>query len=241
MEESELRVWGVVKIVSTFGNWFDEEFEFMNLGFGIRQAGVVWGSMAIATLMPATSAQANSKTETFQVAQSGLCRAAALDTPIFEAASTTSRALRILPRDTQVTLVAIPPGSVPFAEITSPSRGFIQTAVLKLCSTPPDDKPWNQVPITGTACRRLVRPAVGVNVRRDPRTQGEFVTTIFPSRFVVIYLTTGGVAKSWRADNLDWVEIDLPLSLGPSFSGTGWIYNRDLLNNPQASNLVFCE
>ncbi len=206
---------------------------------------MLWGGVAIVTLGTTlgmtSSALANPKANSFQIAQSSLCRAATLDTPVFESASTTSRALRILAKDAQVTLVAIPPSGVPFAEITPPNGGFVQTAVLKLCSSPPDDKPWNQLPTTGTACRKLVRPSVGVNVRRDPRTQSTLVTTIYPTRYVVINLTTGGVAKSWRADGFDWVELDLPRSIGPGYSGTGWIYNRDLYNNPQSSNLTYCD
>lgn len=212
----------------------------MNL---MEKGVVLWGGAAIAvgtTLGMTTAALATPKANAFQIAQSSLCRAATLDTPIFESPSTTSRALRILSRDAQVTLVAIPPGSVPFAEITPPNGGFVQTAVLKLCSSPPNDQPWNQLPTTGTACRRLVRPPMGVNVRRDPRTQSPLISTIAPGRFVVITLTTGGIAKSWRADGFDWVELDLPLSLGPGFSGRGWIYNTDLLNNPQSSNLAYC-
>lgn len=209
--------------------------------FGKAEKGaVLWGGATIATLGMATSALANPKGASWQIAQSSLCRAATLDTPIFASPSTTSRALRILSKDAQVTLVAIPPGSVSFAEITPPNGGFVQTAVLKLCSSPPNDKPWNQLPTTGTACRRLVRPAIGVNVRRDPQTQSTLITTIYPTRYVVINLTTGGIAKSWRADGFDWVELDLTLSLGPGYSGKGWMYNTDLLNNPQSSNLAYC-
>ncbi len=217
----------------------------MNL-FGKMENGIVlWGSVAIAmlgtTLGMVTAALANPKANSVQIAQSNLCRAATLDTPIFESASTTSRALRILSKDAQVTLVAIPPGGVPFADIAPSGSGFVQTAVLKLCSSPPNDTPWTQLPTTGTACRRLLRPPAGVNVRRDPRTQSPLITTIYPSRYVVINLTTGGIAKSWRADGFDWVELDLPRSIGPGYSGTGWMYNRDLYNNPQGSNLGYCE
>ncbi|MBD2772263.1 hypothetical protein [Iningainema tapete] len=174
-------------------------------------------------------------------AQNSLCRATKVDTPIFQVASTTSNAIRIIPKDARVTLAYIPAPGSQFAELQSPS-GFIQTAVLKQCGTPGDGgggNPWDK-PTIGTDCRQVVRPQNGVNIRRLPITNAEIVTKVFPGDRVFITLTTGDAVKTYRGENYIWVEVDLRQTLGNQFTGTGWMFNTDLVNSPNTSNLAYC-
>lgn len=168
-----------------------------------------------------------------------LCRAANRPTPVFQSANTTSAALRIVAEDGQVTLTSLPPSGSQFAQINAPVAGFIQTAVLKQCGTTGDNS-WDK-PTTGTVCRRAIRPAQ-LNIRREPTTKNNnVITTLTTPKTVYITTTTGGVVKSYRAEDYDWVQVDLAKSLGSGFSGYGWMFNTDLQTNPNLSNLVLCQ
>jgi len=193
-------------------------------------AGIAISTVNLALLAPRQVAIAQTPT---------LCRAANIDTPIFKGSSTISEALRIINKDAEITLKALPPSGSQFAEITAPLAGFVQTAVLKQCGITGGGGSWDK-PTTGTACRRLIQPTIGVNVRRQPKANGDYVATILPPRNVTVNLTTGGVVKSYRADGYDWVELDLRKTLGANFSGSGWIFNTDLKTSPTSSNLVLC-
>lgn len=168
-----------------------------------------------------------------------LCRAANRPTPVFQSASTTSAALRIVAEDGQVTLTSVPASGSQFAQINAPVAGFVQTAVLKQCGTTSGNL-WDK-PTTGTVCRRAIRPTQ-LNIRREPTTKNSnVITTITTPKTVYITTTTGGVVKSYRAEDYDWVQVDLAKSLGSGFSGYGWMFNTDLQTNPNLSNLVLCQ
>lgn len=181
--------------------------------------------------------------ETLLIAQaSSLCRATKVDTPVFQYGSTTSNAIRIVPKDTRVNLAYIPTLGSQFAEIQSPISGFIQTAVLKTCATPPSgggSNPWDK-PTIGTDCRQVVRPDAGVNIRRQPTTNSDILTKVYPGDTLTVTLTTGNVVKSYRTQDYDWIEIDLGKTFPGQFTGTGWMYNTDLINTPGVSNLAYC-
>jgi len=210
---------------------------------GLISRLLIGGAIALTAISPAAMAEPKPSP---QLLAQNLCRAVNLATPVFKSGSTTSEALRLLEKDEEVQLQAIPPAGSQFAQITSPVTGFVQTAVMKQCGTvtpPQPDQGWQNKPTTGTACRGLVRPTVGANIRRAPTTASKYegkdnyIATITPSRNVTVHLTTGDVVKSWRADGYDWVELDLKATLGSSYSGSGWMYNIDL-KVPEVSNLV---
>lgn len=165
------------------------------------------------------------------LAQAGQCRAANRSTPIFETASTISSALRLVAPNQQVTLAGS--GADGFIRISSPVNGFIQTAVLKPCGTPPPER---------LGCRLLVAPDF-VNVRREPKipaagTPDNVIGGVAKGQTVSVVLNTTGSVVSATADGYNWVQIDA--SKSPVFkSGLGWIYNSRVGFNE--SNLTLCQ
>jgi hypothetical protein len=208
--------------------------------------GLLAATGAIALLSSPLSATAQTPAPAVE-RDNTLCRAANRDTPIFENGDTLSRALEIVKANDRVTLVGLPPAGSQFAAIRAPRSGFIQTGILKQCTTTtPPDEAWNKIPTTGTVCRRAIRPAA-LNVRSapvfDPNNRN-VITSFNNPRTVFVTTTTGNVVKSYRNDDFIWVQVDLRRTFGSTLgSGLdyGWIYNTDLLNNPNQSNLVFCQ
>jgi hypothetical protein len=113
------------------------------------------GMVAMGMTLPAIAKPAPQR-----IAQHSLCRAAKVSTPVFAQDNVTSVTLRIVPKNQQVTLKAIPPQGSQFAQITVPVSGYIQTAMLKPCQTSvqPLAQPTGQPPAIDTDpayCRRL--------------------------------------------------------------------------------------
>lgn len=166
------------------------------------------------------------------VAQASLCRAANRSTPVFEADSTISSALRLLAPNQQITLRELPPAGSQFARITAPLNGFVQTAVLKNCGTTPPP---------GNTCRYL-KATFPIVVRRSPKVEdapSNAIGEIRPGERVTVILTSSGSVSSARADGYNWIEIDATRS--PLFlpSGTGWVFNSRVGVNE--SNFGVCQ
>ncbi|WP_421657110.1 hypothetical protein [Leptothermofonsia sp. ETS-13] len=163
--------------------------------------------------------------------QDPLCRAANRSTPIFESASTISSALQLVPPDGFVRLVVVPPPGSQFAQINLPISGFIQTAVLKACSTPPPPPP--------VSCR-FSRAPVPINVRREPDVDANnIIGVVNPGQRVFVTFNSNGTAVSTQADGFNWVQIDMTRT--PFFrpSGLGWMVNSRV--GTGESNLGYCQ
>jgi hypothetical protein len=127
-----------------------------------------------------------------------------------------------------VRLVVVPPPGSQFANISQPVGGYIQTAVLKMCSNPP----------TQTACRRVIAN-YGINVRNQPTVNSPIVSGVVPGNYVSVVLNPNGTVVSAQADGYNWVQLDLTQS--PFFfpNGTGWMVNSTT-GGPSGSNLGYC-
>ncbi|MBC6430674.1 hypothetical protein FM036_07450 [Nostoc sp. HG1] len=165
------------------------------------------------------------------------CRATKVDTPIFKEPSTLSNAIRILSAKTKIVLAYIPARGDRFVRIKSPTSGFIQTAVLKLCQTNNNAPNLWSKPTIGSACRQIVQAET---LRRQPSTKGAYITTLNPNTIVFVNLVTGNAVNSYKSENYIWVEIDLSRSFPGELSGNGWIANTDLVNTPGLSSLAYC-
>lgn len=196
----------------------------------IALSGAVLPVRAQDTPAPDAPAEGVPAVEQSVSAQDPLCRAANRSTPIFESASTISSALRLVPPDGFVRLVAVPPAGSQFAQINLPIAGYIQTAVLKSCGAPP--------PPPRTSCRILRMPDA-VNVRSAPTViQPNIIGSLLRGQRVFVVLDANGNVVSRQADGYNWVQVDLTNT--PFFrpSGTGWLYNS-IIGSPN-SNLGYC-
>jgi hypothetical protein len=197
----------------------------------IALTGMVLPAMAQDTPAPDSPAEGVPAVEQAVPTQDPLCRAANRSTPIFESNSTISSALRLVPPDGLVRLVAVPPTGSQFAQINLPVAGYIQTAVLKSCGAPP--------PPPRTSCRVLRMPEA-VNVRSAPTVnQSNVIASLLRGQRVFVVLDANGNVVSRQADGYNWVQVDLTNT--PFFrpSGTGWLYNS-IVGSPN-SNLAFCQ
>jgi uncharacterized protein YgiM (DUF1202 family) len=160
--------------------------------------------------------------------QDPLCRQSGISTPIFQGNSTISSALQLVPPNGLVRLVVVPPPGSQFATINQPVNGFIQTAVLKMCSNPP----------VQTACRRVIAN-FGINVRNQPTVNSAIVSGVNPGDYVSVVLNSNGSVVSAQADGYNWVQLDLTQPPFNFPSGTGWMVNSPIGGYP-SSNLGYC-
>jgi len=161
----------------------------------------------------------------------GQCRAANRPTPIFSGASTLTTALRIIGVNEQVTLAGEAQDGL--IAISRPIQGYVQTGVLKACTTPP--------PPPRTSCRLLENASVA-NVRREPNIpegngNANVVGQALRGDRVYVVLRPNGSVSSAVADGYNWVEIDT--NRAPfNRPGTGWMFNSRV--GSSTSNLVYC-
>ncbi len=207
----------------------------------------VLAAMAIATTGASTSAVAGTGSIPSQgsvkLAQGSLvgqCRATKLSMPVYRAADTTSEAVRLLSANEQVTLADNRVNANGFIRISSPVEGYVQAVNLTSCSDTGSTSGSTSGSTGGSTsggtpaasskdlCRRVVRPAQGVVIRREPTTASAQVGSLAYLARVTITTIPPTVKQ---ADNRDWVEISAPVR--------GWVSNG--LNSEPKSNLAYCE
>jgi hypothetical protein len=180
--------------------------------------------IAIATTGISNSAFANMDSttpESLQLAQAssvGQCRAVKISTPIFKERTATSEALQLVAAEKTVTLAGSSDatGLIP---VSTPISGFIYAINLKPCGNTP--------PPTKELCRRVLRPAEGLTIRRDATSTSAVVGGV--GYLGQVTLTTNPATVK-RAENRDWVQISAPAS--------GWVSNGLVTEN--VSNLAIC-
>jgi hypothetical protein len=171
------------------------------------------------------------------MATPSFCRAVNRDTPLFSAASTTSATVRTLAKNSTVTLASMPPAGSQFAQVSAPAAGFVQTAVLKLCATV-------EQPAPPSVCRAVATtaPTAGIRVRKQPNTQADVLTAVFPKDKVYLTTVAGGGVKTSKGEDYIWVQVDLKKTFGQALGGVdyGWMFNLDLKASASRGNLVMC-
>ncbi len=203
----------------------------------LKKTSFLFASLTIGLIglsLPASAQDAapgSSSTAPAVSPQDPLCRAVNRSTPVFESNSTISSALRLIPPDGLVRMTEVPAAGSQFARINEPVSGYIQTAVLKSCSTTPPPR---------TACRYLKQPDV-VNVRREPAVNASNVVgAVYRNEKIAVILDQNGNVSSKTADGYTWVELDMTKApFNRPNGGTGWIYNS-VVGSSQ-SNLGYCQ
>jgi uncharacterized protein YgiM (DUF1202 family) len=165
----------------------------------------------------------------------GQCRAAKQSMAIFKTASATSAVVTTLKPDDKVTLAA-ETSKDGLIEVSTPSKGFVQTINLKACPgapkpddkpTPkPDDKPTPKPDDQGL-CRFVVQ-SQGLVIRKEPSASSAVVGEA-PANTRVTLTTSPATAKTDTTGRV-WVAISGPQS--------GWVSNGF---GKGVSNLIFCK
>lgn len=172
-------------------------------------------NVALPSAMALETAPTSPKTEeSLQLAQIGQCRAAKRPIFIYAERSTTSRRVRALAVNEQVTLADN--GANGWIAVNAPTTGFVQAADLKSCSSQQPSPPPSNL------CRQL---KVELNVRDNPNLNARVLRLLRAGQQVT--LRTGQEVTA--ADGRVWVEISSPVA--------GWISTRP---GPGPSNLADC-
>ena len=170
-----------------------------------------------------TDAATQGNLELAQTSVGGQCRAAKISIPIFRERSATSEALQLVAADQTVTIAGTSDTNG-FIAVSTPAAGFVYAINLKPCgNTPPPPPP----PPTKQLCRRVLRPAEGLTIRRDATSSSAVVGGV--ANLGRVTLTTNP-ATVRRAENRDWVQISAPAA--------GWVSNG--LVTEAVSNLGIC-
>jgi hypothetical protein len=197
-----------------------EEFEFMETMNRLGKPVSILAIVAIATTGMAAPSIATPK-DSLQLAQLvGQCRATRQQIPVFSQPDATSAALRLLSANDQVTLAGSSVDANGFISISTPTSGFVHAINLRPCN--------NNPPPPTSLCRRVVRPAEGLIIRREPSSASALVGGVAYLGQVTLTTTPATVR---RAENRDWVQISAPAS--------GWVSNG--LVTEGFSNLAYCQ
>ncbi|OUC16644.1 MAG: hypothetical protein B0A82_00775 [Alkalinema sp. CACIAM 70d] len=134
----------------------------------------------------------------------GQCRAIKQQTAVFKERSSTSTALVILKADAKVTLAedAAQDGLI---AVSAPTKGFVQTANLKMCPGKPP-----VTPPAGGSCR-VVTQKLGLIVRKEPMS-ADVVGGVAMNEKVTL---ANPAEMKEASDGRTWVKIVKPLE--------GWV------------------
>lgn len=131
----------------------------------------------------------------------GQCRAAKQQIFIYSERSTTSKTVRTLAVNQEVTLADTGTGG--WIAISAPVAGYVQTRDLKACST--GSKP----PTTGSVCRV---PKIGLAIRQNPVKSAVVIGGVGPQDTVRL---VDPRESQKDADGRTWIRISAPVA--------GWI------------------
>jgi hypothetical protein len=132
----------------------------------------------------------------------GQCRAAKQQISIYSDRSTTSKTVRTLAANQEVTLADTGTGG--WIAVSAPVAGYVQTRDLKLCAT--GSKP---VPTTGSVCRV---PKIGLAIRQNPAKSAVVIGGVGPQDTVRL---VDPRESQKDADGRTWIRISAPVA--------GWI------------------
>ncbi|MBD2328335.1 hypothetical protein [Alkalinema sp. FACHB-956] len=161
-----------------------------------------WGQSAMA-IVAVTLASTSFAPSAQAQGISGQCRAIKQQTAVFKDRSSTSAALVILKADAKVTLAedAAQDGLI---AVSAPTKGFVQTANLKMCPGKPPVKP-----VEGSC--RVVTQKLGLIVRKEPMSADVVGGVAMNEK-----ITLASPAEMKEAsDGRTWVKIVKPLE--------GWV------------------
>lgn len=163
-----------------------------NYGWGVLLLSL--GAMVIGTSSPASAAEAAKLT--------GQCRAAKQSTGLYRDRDSSSVLLSSLKLGDKVTL-AEETARDGMILVSAPSKGFVQTANLKMC-------PGAVVPVTPkpslSSCRLVTQP-MGLAIRKEPGGTSEVVSGVGQNEKIT--LVTPPESKN-TGDGRTWIKISKP-------------------------------
>ena len=163
-----------------------------NYGWGVVLLSI--GAMVLGTSSASVAADMAKLT--------GQCRAAKQSTGLYKDRDSSSALLSSLKLNDKVTL-AEETARDSMILVSSPSKGFVQTANLKMC--PGAVVPPKPVP-NGSSCR-LVTQVKGLAIRKEPSTTSEAVAGVAQNEKIT--LVTPPEAKN-TDDGRTWIKISKP-------------------------------